>query len=86
MDHVASNPHLTVADDGLPKWHRPAHRADGNWLGHGGFSGQYLFVHPATSVVVAHLGVIRNTFGFGLELAKSIIETAEEIVRIAGDA
>ena len=59
---------------------------EGRWLGHGGFGGQYLWVHPASGLVVAHLGVVETPAGMDLSVPAHVIDAAETIMEMVDDA
>ena len=59
---------------------------EGRWLGHGGFGGQYLWVDPASGLVVAHLGVVEAPPGTDLSVPAHVIEAAETIMGMMDDA
>lgn len=86
---LASN--LTAQGPGFPPPRerlRYSHHfvTEGRWLGHGGFGGQYLWVHPPSGLVVAHLGVVETPQGMDLSVPAHVIEAAETIMEMVDDA
>ena len=60
-------------------YHRNHLRTDGRWIGHGGWGGQFLLVHPESATVVVFFSVLENTNASDDAHTESIIHMAEEI-------
>ena len=60
-------------------YHRNHLRTDGRWIGHGGWGGQFLLVHPESATVVVFFSVLENTSASDDAHTESIIHMAEEI-------
>ncbi len=60
-------------------YHRNHLRTDGRWIGHGGWGGQFLLVHPESATVVVFFSVLENTSASDDAHTESIIQMAEEI-------
>ena len=60
-------------------YHRNHQRTDGRWIGHGGWGGLFLLVHPESATVVAFFSVLENASASDDAHTRSIIHMAEEI-------
>ena len=60
-------------------YHRNHLRTDGRWIGHAGWGGQFLLVHPESATVVVFFSVLENTSASDDAHTESIIHMAEEI-------
>ena len=60
-------------------YHRNHLRTDGRWIGHGGWGGQFLLVHPESATVVVFFSVLENTSASDDAHTESIIHMAEQI-------
>lgn len=56
---------------------------DGDWIGHGGYGGQYMLVNPTTQTVCVYFSVVESESGYDLGLYPRIIRMQEAISRLS---